>query len=98
MATIDYHWQRFSFGKKLARFSVYLFFITGFLFSIRSVEVIPEFLYDAPEQIMDLLSRMWPIDYAFYPLTVHEAIIETLNIATLGTLVTLIFAIPLALM
>ena len=49
MATIDYHWQRFSFGKKLARFSVYLFFITGFLFSIRSVEVIPEFLYDAPE-------------------------------------------------
>tara|TARA_B110000046_G_scaffold122720_1_gene129305 strand:+ start:264 stop:1061 length:798 start_codon:yes stop_codon:yes gene_type:complete len=98
MATIDYHWQRFSFGKKLARFSAYLFFITGFLFSIRSVEVIPEFLYDAPEQIMDLLSRMWPIDYAFYPLTVHEAIIETLNIATLGTLVTLIFAIPLALM
>ena len=94
MTTIDYHWQRFSSGQKLARFGVYLFFITGFLYSIRSVEVIPEFLYDAPEQMMDLLSRMWPIDYSFYPLSVHDAMIETLNIATLGTLVTLIFAIP----
>ncbi|WP_417529175.1 phosphonate ABC transporter, permease protein PhnE [Marinomonas shanghaiensis] len=38
------------------------------------------------------------MDFAYYPVTVHDAMIETLNIATLGTLITLIFAIPLALM
>ena len=46
---------------------------------------------------MDMFNRMWPIDYAFYPISVHAAMIETLNIATLGTLLTLIFAVPLAL-
>ncbi len=97
MVQIDYHWQRFSLKKKLARFSVYLFFISGFVFSLQTVEVIPEFLYDAPEQMMDMFNRMWPIDYAFYPISVHAAMIETLNIATLGTLLTLIFAVPLAL-
>jgi phosphonate transport system permease protein len=30
----------------------------------QTVEIIPEFLYDAPEQMQDLLARMWPI--AFY--------------------------------
>jgi phosphonate transport system permease protein len=28
------------------------------------VEVIPEFLLDAPEQMQDLLRRMWPIAWA----------------------------------
>ncbi|KAG1318304.1 hypothetical protein G6F63_015279 [Rhizopus arrhizus] len=35
--------------------------------AIRGVAVIPEFLYDAPEQMADLFRRMWPIDWAYYP-------------------------------
>ncbi|NRA22414.1 MAG: phosphonate ABC transporter, permease protein PhnE [Oceanospirillaceae bacterium] len=97
MQQSDQHWQRFSVKQKLSRFTVYLLFVMALVVSMRSVEIIPEFFFDAPEQMMDLLNRMWPIDIAFYPLTVHAAIIETLNIATLGTLVTLIFSIPLAL-
>ena len=34
---------------------------------MQTVEVIPEFLVDAPEQIADLLRRMWPIDWALLP-------------------------------
>jgi len=98
MQHIDHHWQRFTLSQKLARYSVYLCFTLALVFSVRTVEVIPEFFYDAPEQMMDMFSRMWPIDLEFYPTTVHGAMIETLNIATLGTLVTLIFSIPLALM
>lgn len=98
MSQIDYHWQRFTWQQKLARFSVYLFFIVSLVLSVRTVEVIPEFFFDAPEQMADMFGRMWPIDFAFYPITVHGAMIETINIATLGTLVTLIFSIPLALM
>lgn len=98
MSQIDAHWQRFSLKQKLSRYAVYLVFIMALVFSLRTVEIIPEFFYDAPEQMADLFARMWPIDFAFYPLSVHDAMIETLNIATLGTMFALIFAIPLALM
>jgi phosphonate transport system permease protein len=58
------------------------------------VQVIPEFLYDAPEQVVDLLTRMWPIEWSFYPRGVHDALIETLHIATLGTLMAVAMAVP----
>ncbi|WP_036178789.1 phosphonate ABC transporter, permease protein PhnE [Marinomonas sp. MED121] len=98
MNTMNHHWQRFTLKQKLSRYAVYLVLIMAMVQSIQSVEVIPEFFFDAPEQMADMFSRMWPIDFAYYPVSVHDAMIETLNIATLGTLVTLIFALPLALM
>ncbi len=98
VSKIDHHWQRFTLKKQLSRYAVYLSFLIALVLSIRTVEVIPEFFYDAPEQIADLFARMWPISFEFYQISVHEAMIETLNIATLGTLVTLIFAVPLAFM
>lgn len=98
MNTMNHQWQRFTLKQKLSRYAVYLVLIMAMVQSIQSVEVIPEFFYDAPEQMADMFSRMWPIDFAYYPVSVHDAMIETLNIATLGTLVTLIFALPLALM
>jgi len=98
MNTINYQWQRFTLKQKLSRYAVYLLLMMGLVLSIRTVEVIPEFFYDAPEQMADMFARMWPIDFAYYPISVHDAMIETLNIATIGTLVTLIFALPLALM
>ena len=98
MNTVNHHWQRFTLSQKLSRYSVYLVLVLSLFVSIRTVEVIPEFFFDAPAQMADLFTRMWPIDFAYYPMSVHEAMIETLNIATLGTLLTLIFAIPLALM
>ena len=98
MNTMNHHWQRFTLKQKLSRYAVYLVLVMAMVQSIQSVEVIPEFFFDAPEQMADMFSRMWPIDFAYYPVSVHDAMIETLNIATLGTLVTLIFALPLALM
>ena len=62
------------------------------------MQVIPEFLYDAPEQVADLLVRMWPIEWSYYPKGVHEALLETLHIATLGTLLAIVMALPLGLL
>jgi phosphonate transport system permease protein len=96
--SIDLEWKRFTLKERLSRFSVYLIIVMSLLWSWQSVEVIQEFLYDAPEQLMDMFERMTPLDYAFYPISIHDALIETLHIATLGTLITLIFAVPLALL
>ena len=82
----DRIWRRFSPGQRFARFTVYLVIVAAIVVSIQSVEVIPEFLTDAPAQTVDLFRRMWPFDWALYPKEVHAALIETLHIATLGTI------------
>ena len=57
----------------------YLLALVAIVWSLRSIEIIPEFLYDAPQQTVDLFARMWPIDWAWYPKVVHDALIETLG-------------------
>lgn len=91
-------WQRHTPLQRLLRFAVWLAIVAAIVQSARHVEIIPEFLYDAPEQMGDLLSRMWPPDSAHYPATVHAALMETLHIASLGTLLSLVLAVPLGLL
>jgi len=73
-------------------------FAAALAISLRTVEIIPEFLWDAPTQVMDLLRRMWPIDYQYYPQGIHQALMETLHIASLGTLLAIVMAIPVGIM
>ncbi|MFM8555169.1 MAG: phosphonate ABC transporter, permease protein PhnE [Betaproteobacteria bacterium] len=87
-------WHRPSSRERLARFALSLAVLAAVMVSIRSVEVIPEFLLDAPEQVQDLLVRMWPINFGFYPDGVHDALVDTLHIATLGTLIAIALALP----
>lgn len=87
-------WRRFTPAQRLTRFTVYLAIVAAIVASIQTVEVIPEFLSDAPEQVIDLLTRMWPVDVAYYPKGVHAALMETIHIASLGTLLALLLALP----
>jgi len=91
-------WQRFTPGERLARFTVYFLLVAAVVASVRSVDVIPEFLWDAPAQMQDLLVRMWPPAFAHYPGSVHAALIETLHMATLGTVLSVLIALPLGLL
>lgn len=90
-------WRRFSAGERLARFAVYLAIVTAIVASARTVEVIPEFLSDAPEQMRDLLQRMWPIAWSHYSGGVHPALMETIHIASLGTILAIFMALPIGL-
>ena len=54
-----------------------------------------EFVYDAPRQAADLGSRMVPLDID-YMSELWRAVWDTLNIATLGTVLALILAVPTA--
>ena len=87
-------WHRFTRGQRLARFVVYLAIVAAIVLSAQSVEISPEFLADAPEQMADLFARMWPVDWSHYEGTVHSALMETIHIASLGTLLALIMALP----
>jgi phosphonate transport system permease protein len=91
-------WRRFTPGQRLARLVVELAVALAVMASLRSIEVIPEFVSDAPEQMRDLLVRMWPPEWAYYPRGVHDALVETLHIATQGTILAILMAAPLGLM
>jgi len=91
-------WQRFTPLERIARTGFYLFALLGVLWALRTIEIIPEFLYDAPTQTIDLFARMWPIDWSWYPKVVHAALMETLHIATLGTILAVALAAPVALL
>ncbi len=96
--TITRKWDRFTLSERLARFTVFLGFAVALSVSMRTVQVIPEFLYDAPTQVVDLFSRMWPMDLAYYPVGIHDAMMETLHIATLGTLLAIVMGIPIGIL
>jgi len=85
-AALEREWRRYTPRQRLARFALYFGIVAACVVSLRTVQIIPEFLYDAPEQMADLLRRMWPIEWSYYPGGVHDALIETLHIATLGTI------------
>ena len=92
------HWQRYTAGQRLLRFALYLLFIAAIVQSARTIDVIPEFLYDAPQQMGDLLNRMWPIDWGSFRGTVSSALLETLHMATLGTMLAIVLAVPVGLL
>jgi phosphonate transport system permease protein len=74
-------WIRYTRGQRLLRFVLYFLFILAIIQSIRTIDVIPEFLYDAPAQMADLVNRMWPIAWASF----------------LGTILAVIMAVPVGL-
>jgi phosphonate transport system permease protein len=94
-AALEREWRRYTPAQRLGRFALYFGIVAACVISLRTVQVIPEFLYDAPEQMADLFKRMWPIAWSFYPGGVHDALIETLHIATLGTILAIAMAVPL---
>ena len=99
VASVGAHiWHRFTRGQRLARFVVYLAIVAAIVVSAQSVEIIPEFLADAPDQMVDLFTRMWPVDWAHYQGSVHSALMETIHIASLGTLLALILALPVGIL
>src|SRR3954469_7464120 len=87
-------WQRFTPAERLARYVVYVCIVAAVVVSAQSIEIIPEFLTDMPEQFADMFQRMWPVAWGFYPEGVHHALAETLDIAALSTVFGLAMGIP----
>jgi phosphonate ABC transporter permease subunit PhnE len=92
------HWERFTLPERLMRSAFYIVAVIAVVWSLESIEIIQEFLYDAPAQSIDLFARMWPIDWAWYPKAVHPALLETLHTATLGTMLAVVCAALVALL
>lgn len=91
-------WRRFSPLQIAVRHLVVLLVLAAIIQSVRSVQVIPEFIADAPEQMADMFARMWPIDWRHYPTAIHAALLETFHMATVGTVLAVLLAVPFGVM
>ena len=88
-------WRRFSPRETLIRFVCYLTVVFVAVWSISTLDIPWFYFIDAHVQAKDLAVRMWPPDWEFFGELV-EPLIETIHIATLGTMFTVFIAFPVA--
>ncbi|EBA15626.1 phosphonates ABC transporter permease protein [Roseobacter sp. SK209-2-6] len=89
------HWSRFTPRQRLMRYGGFTLTLLAVAWSLSSINVIWEWVWDAPRQMGDLFGRMMPPDPSNLP-SILEAIWQTVNIATLATLLAVALALPVA--
>ncbi|HET7875440.1 MAG TPA: phosphonate ABC transporter, permease protein PhnE [Methylomirabilota bacterium] len=88
-------WERWSRGQRAIRWLARLGLALVLLWCARGMGVRWEWIADSPTQLADLVSRMVPPDWAFAGALVGP-LLQTVNIATLGTGVAVLLALPVA--
>ncbi len=91
------HWNPWPRDRLLrwAGFALALIGVLAWSFMVISEATIWAFVLDAPQQGRDLFGRMIPPDLGFAR-ELGRPLLETLHMATLGTLLAMVLAVPLA--
>lgn len=90
-----YRWRRYGAKERLARFASWLFVGAALVWAVRDVDIFWPWVVGAPAQIADLLGRMSPPDPSNLD-AILAAMLQTIHIATLATLLALVLAIPVS--
>jgi phosphonate transport system permease protein len=88
-------WRRYSPAQTAARWGAELTLGVLTALMLWHVGVRWEYVADAPAQVGDLLGRMLPPEWPFARALVHP-LLQTINIATLGTVAAIVLSLPLA--
>lgn len=89
------HWSRFTLLQRLLRYGGLALTLLVVGWALSSIDVIWAWVWDAPSQMADLFGRMMPPDPSNLP-TILEAIWQTVNIATLATMIAVVVSLPVA--
>ncbi|MEY7851206.1 phosphonate ABC transporter, permease protein PhnE [Natrarchaeobius sp. A-rgal3] len=90
-------WQKHSLRYHVLRWAAIIASIAIVAISWRELNVSYEFLIFTPRNLADLFVRMTPPDWA-YTIEIIPPLIETVNIAVLGTGLAVLIALPIAYM
>ena len=90
-------WQRRTRLSDWLRYLGWLLIVALFVFCWRLMTKDTIWLYvlDSPRQGVDIVSRMWPLSFG-YLWQLWEPLWATINMATLGTLLAIVLALPFA--
>lgn len=88
-------WKRFSPRETIIRYISYMVIVFITVWSVSNLDIPWFYFLDAHIQAADLLERMIPPHWPFWK-KIIDPLIETLHIATLGTIFTIFLAFPIA--
>ncbi|NQW10548.1 MAG: phosphonate ABC transporter, permease protein PhnE [Alphaproteobacteria bacterium] len=90
-------WRKRTTSRELAMWAGWLVLVAFFVFcwQVMTQTTIWAFVTDAPQQAADIGSRMVPPRWEYIPHLI-KPMWDTLNIATLGTLLAIVMAVPVA--
>ncbi len=88
-------WKRFTPRETLIRYTWYAGIVFIAVWSLSNLDITWAYFLDAHEQAGDLLIRMVPPYWQFFA-EIVDPLVETVHIATLGTLATFFIALPIA--
>ncbi|MBA2779806.1 phosphonate ABC transporter, permease protein PhnE [Billgrantia kenyensis] len=91
----DRVWQRYDRRERLIRYAVLLVTLMVVVWAVRDIDIFWPWVWDAPNQISSLGARMWPPDPSRLA-AITSALLETVHIATLATLLTIFIALPVS--
>ncbi len=91
----SYEWHRYTFKQRIARYSSYFIVVALLVWTVSSIDVFWPWVWTAPKQMQDMFSRMIPPNPRAIP-EILPVLLETINIATVGTVLAVIISLPVA--
>ena len=91
----DRVWSRYDRKEQLTRYVVYLVTLIAIVWAVRDIDIFWPWVWDAPNQIQSLGARMWPPEFSQWS-AIFSAMLETVHIATLSTMLTIFIALPVS--
>ncbi len=88
-------WRRFTRPQLALRLAGRMAAAAVLLWALGGMGIRWEFVLDSPAQVADLFGRMFPPEWGFGG-EIVDPLIQTINIATLGTTLAVLFSIPVA--
>jgi len=91
----DLIWRRFSPRETLYRYAWYVGVVFLVVWSVSKLDIPWFYFLDAHIQAQDMIVRMWPPDITYFD-QLLVPLVETIHIATIGTVATFFIAFPVA--
>ncbi|ELZ80945.1 phosphonates ABC transporter permease protein [Haloferax elongans ATCC BAA-1513] len=88
-------WERFDTRQRLIRYFLTLGVLVILAAAWRSMDINYGYVASAPNEVMDLLTRMYPPN-VIYTSEIVGPLLETINISILGTALAIVMALPVA--
>ena len=95
-AIAEREWSRYTPKQRWLRFAMYGGVVLATVWSLSTINIIWPWLWDAPQQMGDLFSRMYPPSLNDWEM-IAITLLETVNIATIATFFAVFLSLPIAL-
>ncbi len=91
----DRVWSRYDRKEQWTRYAIYLVTLIAIVWAVHDIDIFWPWVWDAPNQIQNLGARMWPPEMSAWQ-AIFNAMLETVHIATLSTMLTIFIALPVS--